>query len=99
MHFVLLYDYVDDVVTKRQPFRHRHLELLRELHGAGRLLMAGAWGDPVDGAALVFRVEDPAPIEEFVGADPYVANGLVTRWRIRRWDVVVGGPDDERADS
>ena len=87
---MLLYDYVEDMATKRQPFRQQHLELLRGLHGAGQLLMAGAWGETLDGAALLFRVEDAKPIERFVQSDPYVANGLVTRWRIRRWDVVIG---------
>ncbi|MBI4236449.1 MAG: hypothetical protein HY688_03725 [Chloroflexi bacterium] len=91
MYYVLLYDYVEDIVAKRQPFRQQHLEMLRDLHAAGQLVMAGAWGDPVDGAALLFRVDDTRPIETFVRSDPYVAHGLVTRWRIRRWDVVIGG--------
>jgi hypothetical protein len=29
-------------------------------------------------------------IEQFVANDPYVKNGLVTRWRIRPWTTVVG---------
>ena len=31
---------------------------------------------------LVFEVDDPAEVEEFVAADPYVEAGLVTEWRI-----------------
>ena len=53
--------------------------------------MAGAFADPVDGAAFVFTVEDRARVEAFVAADPYVANGLVPSWRIREWTVVIGG--------
>ena len=34
--------------------------------------------------------DDPSVVEAFVGRDPYVANGVVTRWRIRPWTVVVG---------
>ena len=53
--------------------------------------MAGAWADPLDGAAFVFTVEDRAQVEAFVAADPYIASGLVPGWRIREWTVVVGG--------
>jgi uncharacterized protein YciI len=28
--------------------------------------------------------------EQFAAADPYVLNGLVTRWRVREWTTVVG---------
>ena len=37
---------------------------------------------------LVFRVEDPAQVRAFVDEDPYVANGLVTDWRVDPWNVV-----------
>jgi uncharacterized protein YciI len=56
--------------------------------------MGGAYADPVDGAVLLFQVKDRATVEEFVKADPYVANGLITAWRIRPWTVVLGGPPD-----
>jgi uncharacterized protein YciI len=52
--------------------------------------MAGALGDPVDGALLVYRVPNPAAVEEFARNDPYVLNGLVTRWLVQPWAVVVG---------
>jgi hypothetical protein len=39
----------------------------------------------------VWRCDDPAPVERFVAADPYVRERLVTAWRIRPWTVVVGG--------
>jgi uncharacterized protein len=32
-----------------------------------------------------------AVVEAFVRRDPCVANGVVTRWRIRPWTVVIGG--------
>jgi uncharacterized protein YciI len=38
---------------------------------------------------LVFRVEDPAEVEAFAEADPYVGAGLVTSRRIEPWNVVV----------
>ena len=53
--------------------------------------MAGALGNPPDGALIVFRVEDVATVENFARTDPYVAQGVVTKWRIKPWNVVVGG--------
>jgi uncharacterized protein YciI len=90
MHWVLSYDYVDDVATRRAPFRDAHLGLLRDLHHRGALLMAGAVGDPIAGALLVFTGEDQSVVEEFVAQDPYVGAGLVTAWHVRPWNVVVG---------
>src|SRR5262249_29993294 len=90
MYFILLYEIVDNFVTRRAPFRPEHLKLLEEAHRRGELLMAGAFSDPVDGAALVFRADSAAAAARFAETDPYVTNGLVTSWRVRGWNVVVG---------
>ena len=90
MHWLLTYDYVDDIATRRAPFREAHLGLVRNLHHGGTLLMAGAVGEPIEGALLVFTAEDPAAVEDFVAQDPYVTEGLVTTWQVRPWNVVVG---------
>ena len=89
-YFALLYDLVDDMVNRRVPYRDAHLGLAREAHARGELLLAGALTDPTDRALLVFKADAPAPVEEFVSKDPYVLNGLVKRWEIRPWTVVVG---------
>lgn len=88
MHYILFYEYVADVAERREPHRATHLSLLRELHEQGKLVMAGAYTDPLDGAALVFT--DRAAAESFVTDDPYIANGIVSHHRIREWNVVVG---------
>lgn len=90
MYFILFYDYVEKVIEKRTPYREAHLALVREYVQRGELVLGGAFANPADGAAIVFKVEDQAQIEEFVAKDPYVVNGLVTGWRIREWTVVVG---------
>jgi hypothetical protein len=90
MYFILFYDYVDGILDKRQPYREGHLALLGEFVSRGELVMGGAFADPVDGAALVFKVDDRSRVEAFMADDPYLANGLVTDWRIRPWSVVVG---------
>jgi uncharacterized protein YciI len=89
-YFALIYDVVDDYVARRAPFREEHIRLAREAHGRGDLLLGGAFAEPADGAMLVFRCESRSVVELFVRADPYVTNGLVSRWRIRPWTVVIG---------
>lgn len=90
MYSLLFYDYVEDIVERRAPFRAEHLALTDEVHGRGDLLMAGALTDPVDGAVFVFTTEDSSVVEDFVARDPYVRAGLVTAWRNRPWNVVIG---------
>jgi uncharacterized protein YciI len=87
-HFLLLYDYPDDVLERRAPHREEHLELVRQWKQDGRLLLAGAIGDPVNGGALAFRVEDEAEIDEFLNADPYVREGVIVGHRVEPWNVV-----------
>jgi uncharacterized protein YciI len=91
MHYVLFYDFVENIVERRTPHREEHLRLARAAHERGELLMAGAFADPVDSSALVFRADSPSPVEQFARQDPYVINGLVTRWRVRPWNVAIGG--------
>ncbi len=92
MYSLLLYDYVDDIVERRAPFRNAHLALVCEAHEQGVLLMAGALAEPVDGAVFVFTTDDRSVVEDFVSRDLYVREGLVTAWRIRPWNVVIGLP-------
>jgi len=90
MYSLLQYDYVHDMAERRTPFREEHLALIRENHERGFLLMAGALVEPLDGGVLVFATADRSVVEDFVAKDPYVREGLVTDWRIRLWNVVVG---------
>lgn len=89
MYYMLLYDVVPDYLERRAAFRESHLALVRAAHARGELVMAGALHDPVDGAVLVFKTNNPSVPEEFAKHDPYVLNGLVTNWRVRRWAEVL----------
>jgi uncharacterized protein YciI len=88
MHHILFYDVVNDYVARRAAFRAEHLALARQAHERGDLVLAGALDDPPDGAVIVFRSPDAA--HTFAQNDPYVKNGLVTRWRVRKWNTVIG---------
>ena len=63
-YFVLTYEVVEDFANKRTPFRPAHLKEVREAHGRGELIMAGALGEPA-GALLVFRAADKSAVEHF----------------------------------
>jgi uncharacterized protein YciI len=87
-HQILFYDYVENVVERRAPHREAHLALVAEWVRSGRIVMAGALGDPPTGAAIVFLGGDPADAERFAEKDPYVAAGIVTARRVVPWTVV-----------
>jgi uncharacterized protein YciI len=88
-YFVLSYEVVDDFVNKRTPFRPAHLKEVRDAHERGELVMAGALGEPAE-AMLIFRTNDRSAAENFATNDPYVKSGIVKKWTIRPWTVVVG---------
>ena len=90
MHYLLIYDVTDDYVERRAQFRMAHLELARKAVERGEMVLGGALADPIDTAILLFRGDSPAVAEAFAKEDPYVANGLVKRWRVRPWTTVIG---------
>ena len=90
MYYILFYEVVDGYVEKRAAFREEHLSIARDLEMKGKLILAGAFTNPVDGAALVFRTDDISVVEDFARNDPYVKNGLVKNWKVREWTVVIG---------
>jgi uncharacterized protein YciI len=81
---------VDDYITRRTQYRDEHLQLATDAYKRGELVLGGAYADPSDKALLVWHVADKSVIEDFVSKDPYVKNGLVTKWEIRSWTVVIG---------
>ena len=98
-YFALTYDVVPGFVDRRMAYREAHLKRVRDAHDRGELVMAGAVGDPPDGALLVFRAESAAVAETFAKTDPYVLEGLVTSWRVRPWHVVIGAPRQAPGES
>jgi len=89
-YFALFYYVVDDYISRRSAYRDAHLRLARAAQSRGELLLAGALTDPADRALLVFRAADRSVAEDFARNDPYVTQGLGTRWEVRPWAVVIG---------
>lgn len=86
-HFLLCYTLAPDYLDRRIAHRDEHLALAWAAAERGDLILGGAL-DPADTAVLLFRSAEAA--DAFARADPYVAEGLVTCWAVRRWTTVVG---------
>ena len=98
-YYALLYETVDDYVARRGEFREQHLRVAREYRDRGELIFGGAFDDPVDRALIVFHTDDKSKVEAFARKDPYVVNGLVKKWEVRPWKVVVGNEPQSRVSS
>ena len=90
MHYILFYEYAPDYLERRGEFRDQHMALAKASLDRGELFLGGAFANPADGAAIVFKGNTPKIAESFAKADPYVINGLVTSWNVREWTTVAG---------
>jgi uncharacterized protein YciI len=88
-YLLLFYEYVPDVLERRDPYRAAHLDHARAAKERGELINAGAVGSPPSGAVFVFADVGSAAVGDFADADPYVSGGLVTGRRVEPWTVVV----------
>ncbi len=87
--FAIMYSYVPDILDRRQPHRAGHLERLRQLEVDGRMVIAGAFSDPTDGALIVIQAPEIGDVYGWIAGDPYVKAGLVTGASIRELTVAV----------
>ncbi|MBZ2209843.1 YciI-like protein [Massilia soli] len=90
MHYLLMYELAADYLERRGEYRTEHLQMAWDAQERGEIVVAGALSDPADMAVLMFQAESPDVVERFAKADPYVIHGLVTGYRIRQWNTVVG---------
>ncbi|KND60741.1 hypothetical protein BVER_05552 [Candidatus Burkholderia verschuerenii] len=90
MHYLLIYELCEDYLERRGQFRDEHLSLAWKAADGGDLLLGGALEGPADRAILLFNSDSPDAAEAFARVDPYVTNGLVERWSVRKWNTVAG---------
>lgn len=88
MYVALFYETVENYVERRQPFRQLHLAYATKWQESGKLVYGGALKP--EGALLIFKTDSVSDVEEFAKNDPYVQNGLITRWSAKEWVVVIG---------
>ena len=90
MHFILFYEYAPDYLERRGEFRDQHMALAKAVIDRGEFVLGGAFANPADGAAIVFKGDSQNVAESFARQDPYVFNGLVISWHVREWTTVAG---------
>ncbi len=88
--YVLQYEYVENVLEKRAPFREAHLAVFGKQVQDGNIVIGGTINYPPTGAMTIFRNLTSDGVDEIVKQDPYYINGLVTNYTIKPYIAVVG---------
>ena len=86
MKYVVYYESAPDFMAKVPANIDAHRALWRTFHADGRLLMVGPY---TDGAGALAVFSSRAAADEFVKVDPFVKNGVVSRWTIHEWNEVL----------
>ncbi len=87
MKFVVIGRDSPEGKEKRKIFREKHLKRLKEVDGAGRLILAGPFKDG-SGSLIVIEAECIEDAEAFIKADPYVTEGVFATYEIRPFILV-----------
>ncbi len=87
MKYVMFYETAPDAIEKARTHYPAHRTRLDEFHRRGVLLMAGPWSNPAEGALGIFVSREAA--EEFIKEDPFVVNGVISKWTIKEWNEVL----------
>ena|SRR5437870_9861604 len=81
---------MEDVKTRFPDAMAAHIARSREFQKSGVLLMAGAFrnqpGEPISTMGVLTTRE---AAEEYAKGDPFVLNGMVTKWDIREWNNIL----------
>ncbi len=89
-YYILVYKTIDNYLQERPKYRMEHLNLVTESFNNGELILGGAMDNPADEALLIFKGESEDIAKSFALNDPYLKNGLVKKWYVRKWNVVIG---------
>jgi uncharacterized protein len=84
MKIVSFYELAPDALPNIQTHFPAHRARLDDFHARGLLIAAGPLGNPPEGALAIFTSREAA--EEFIHGDPFVTNGLVSKWRLVEWN-------------
>jgi uncharacterized protein YciI len=88
-YYILDYITSDNYLEERVKYRKEHLNHATEYFNEGYLILGGAI-DAANEAVLVFKADSDKIVEAFAQNDPYVKNGLIKSWSVKKWNVVVG---------
>ena len=84
--FETFYDSLEDAMSKAPDVIAAHRARSQELHARGTLLMAGAFlNNPKEPLGTMAICTTREAAEEYARGDPFVLNGMVSKWYIREW--------------
>lgn len=86
MKIVSFYEMAPGALSKVAAHYPAHRARLDEFHARGVIIAAGPFGNPPEGALAIFTTREGA--EQFIQGDPFVTNGLVSKWRLVEWNAV-----------
>ena len=89
-YYFLTYELADNYLRDRGHYRAEHLGMAKELAEKGKLVLGGAFEEPADKAILIFYGDHAKLAYNFAENDPYVKNGLIKKWEVRKWNAVIG---------
>ena len=88
---VTAYNSIADAQTKAPNEIAAHMARSRQLYAAGKVLMAGAFlNNPDEPLTTMGVFSSRQDAEEYAAGDPFVLNGVVTKWYIREWANILG---------
>lgn len=88
-YYILDYITSGNFLEERVKYRKEHLNHATEYFNEGYLILGGAI-DAASEAVLVFKADTDKIVEAFAQNDPYVKNGLIKSWSVKKWNVVIG---------
>ena len=84
--FETFYDSLEDAVSKAPDVVAAHRARSNELHARGKLFMSGAFlNNPKEPLSSMAICPTHEAAEEYARSDPFVLNGMVSKWYIREW--------------
>lgn len=89
MYYTLTYTLANNYIDVREAYRGDHFNHIKKYKAKGQFLMGGAFEDQ-QSALLILKVDNVSIVEEFATTDPYVINGVVTKWEYQQWNMVTG---------
>lgn len=90
VHYVVFvvtaYETFEDALAKAPDAIAAHLKRSKELHAQGKIMMAGAFlNNPAEPLSTMAILTSREAAEEYMRDDPFVLNGMVSKWYIREW--------------
>jgi uncharacterized protein len=83
---VLRYSSLAEAKTQAPEALAAHINRSKQLHEQGTLIMSGAFLDRNEESLSTMGVlTSREAAEAYIQADPFILNGLMSKWSIREW--------------